>query len=181
MSFTNTALFEHSNALVKQSRRMKSQGLPMTMQDTVHSKDKEVCRGRGTGDGVGRSGCGVNSPRKLRGLDRGGGHLMKDGIYWSLEEMVKAVDPVETHFSLETQYGRMLYQLFRKEALQFLVECVTEFILVEEKQIFDGEIRMELGKSGFLSERYCRTLSCYDKSRNTTKTSVTGDCVLHEQ
>lgn len=38
--------------------------------------------------------------------------------------MVKAIDTERTGFSLQTRYGRMLVDLFEKEALQSFVEYV---------------------------------------------------------
>lgn len=56
---------------------------------------------------------------------------MRDGIYLLLKEMVNTTDTGRTGWSLEIRYGRMLAELFRKDALQFLVKCVIKCVLVE--------------------------------------------------
>lgn len=84
---------------------------------------------------------------------------MRDGIYLSLEEMVKASDTRGAGLSLENRHGQMLVELFRKEALQSLAECVRNCVFVEEKQVYDGDIYMKFVRSGFVSGGFFPTMS----------------------
>lgn len=75
----------------------------------------------------------------------------------------------------------MPVKLFRKRALQSLAESLTSIVLVEERPICDGNVRMKFVKSRFMGGELCPSLSDYDKLRNTVKASETESCVLNEE
>lgn len=53
--------------------------------------------------------------------------------------------------------------------------------LVGRRHIHDRDVRIKLVKSGFLSGRFCPTLSECSRSRNRFMITETGDYVLNEQ
>lgn len=106
---------------------------------------------------------------------------MRDGIYSSMEEMVRATDTRETGWSLGNRYGQMLAELFRKKAIQSIAECVRRCVLVERKHVCTGGIRMNFLKSRSVNGRLFPILSDYNSSRNRTKFSETEGCVLHKR
>lgn len=92
-------------------------------------------------------------------MDTGEGYLPQDGISLSPEEMLRAAEARETGFSLQIRLGWMLADLFKKEALQSFAECVGEYILLEERQLFDEEVCMTFVKSEFVDGVFSCTLS----------------------
>lgn len=54
--------------------------------------------------------------------------MTPDAIDLSLGKILKAIDTGETGLSLESRHERMLADLFRKEAVQSLAECVRECV-----------------------------------------------------
>lgn len=143
-------------------------------------KKNAVCRVRGTRDGVDRSGFGAARPSLRRRIEAKERSLVQGGICRPLEETVKATDTDGTGLSLQNRYGPMLAELFRKVVMQSLAECVREFISVEERREYDGDISIEAVNPVFVGGGFC-LLSNYDRSQNMTETSETGGSLLHEQ
>lgn len=72
----------------------------------------------------------------------------------------------------------MLPELFRKHAMQFIEECVNRSILVEERHVYDADIRSTFMQWRFVGKGLCRNLSDYDKSRNRIQNAEAGGCAL---
>lgn len=103
----------------------------MKMQETAQNLKNTLCRVRGTENEVTSRECSAAVSKKQR-LERKEACLVLHETYFSLEKMVKALVRRETGLSVENRYGRMLAELLKKEALQFLAECVTECALLEK-------------------------------------------------
>lgn len=55
-----------------------------------------------------------------------GGDLMQDGVCLCLEELLRIVESSGTGLSLGSSYGRIQFQVSRKEALKFLAKYIRE-------------------------------------------------------
>lgn len=86
--------------------------------------ENAVRRMRGTEDVVDGGGCDADGPRIKQPLEKREGYLVRNGIGLSLKRMMKATGTGRTGLSLQNRDERMLVELFTKEALQSLVECV---------------------------------------------------------
>lgn len=114
-------------------------------------------------------------------METGGGYLVRDGIFVSLEEVSKAIEIQDERKPTEKSFGRILFGLFRKKALVSFLKCIKEWVFVEENSMGDGDIRATFVKSGFISEGIIACLKDYDRSRNMTRVPRKGRYVPHEQ
>lgn len=123
-------LIEHSDVQIKQSFGTKFRRLSTRMLETVQKMESAVYKVQRAEIGVARGRCRSAGPKEQPHLERRGRCLVPDGIYLSLEGMVKATDTAGSGSSLETRYGGMLAYLFEKETLRVLIECVRKCVLI---------------------------------------------------
>lgn len=114
-------------------------------------------------------------------MEKGGKHLLQNEICLSLDETSKANDTTESGWSIGKRYERVLARLFKQKPLQSLPQYVREFVLEEQKLVYDGGSRKRSVESWLVSGVFCPTLNDYDKKRNRNSISETGGCVLQEQ
>lgn len=102
-------------------------------------------------------------------------------ICLSLKGMIKAIDTEGTSSSLENRYGRMMFELLRKRAMQSFPACVRECVLEAGRHVYNENICMKFVKSEIVSGEFCSTLRDYDKLRSRVEIFQTRDCVFHDQ
>lgn len=105
----------------------------------------------------------------------------RDGICLLLGEIAKATETEGTGLSLQNKQRRMLVEPFRKQAFQFFVECMKEWVLVEGRHVYDRDICLNCVKAELFSKDCCCTLDDHGRLRDKTKISETGCYVLHKR
>lgn len=167
--------------LVEHSYRTTFRRLSKRLQETAQSMENAVCRRQESEDGVAINGRGAASQRKRQCLERGREYVMRDGIYLSLEEMLKVADTRSTGSPLKNRYKRMVGRLLRRKAMQSLAECVRGCVLEEGRHLHDGESLYEVREVEVLEWMLLSTMSDYDRPQNTFRTLQNGVCVLRKQ
>lgn len=125
--------------------------------------------------------CGDSVLEKRQRLERKRGYLVRDGVRFSLEELLGVIESRGSGLSVRNSYGRMLVEILGEKALRAFAKCIREWVLVDMIFVCDGNILVIFVKSGLTGGGRCPTLKNYDRAANKVIISWTEDCEMQEQ
>lgn len=170
ISSTDARLLEQFNVLIEQLYRMTSQCLPARLQNTVQSIGSTMKIVREAEDGEAATQCGEEVLNSKQRLEEGEGYVVRDGVNFSLEELLEATESRGTGLSARHSYVQVLAELPNAEALRSSEKCIREWVLVDRSHVWDSGTRLVFVKCGFISEGCCLSSMEYDcaaKKRNS--------------
>lgn len=95
--------------------------------------------------------------------------------------MLEAIERVGAVKAVEALLDRILSELFSEGYLSSFVKCLRERTCVDALLLFDENVAMVFGKSGFISGGFLLSFDNYDRALGVSKAWQTEGCVLHAQ
>lgn len=82
---------------------------------------------------------------------------------------------------MKSSYDRMLLRLVIERRFRFFAKRLREPVFVDRSLVCDGDLRVVLLRSRFISRDCCPTSKTYERGAVRIRISWTEVCIMHEQ
>lgn len=157
---------------IKEFCRLSSRRLSKRMPETVEHMRGVLNSEQRPGREVHESDAGTYVMEKRKFSGGGREYLVQDGVSLLFGQVWEAVERARPALQVERLLGMVLGELFNADWLACFVKCLRKWLYVYGVLVFDGNVRMVIAKSRFISKGFFLSIDEYYAAVDCTQSTA---------